>query len=225
MAKLVLFDVDGTLVNTGGAGKNAFARTLATAFNSHLGVHMVSFAGRTDVSLVRELFGIHGIHATTANLQKFFEHYVFCLDLVLHESNGHACPGAHRFIRDLQALPNPPVLGLLTGNIQLGAEIKLRHFGLWEHFHFGGFADDHEERNHIAAAAFERAQRVIGKHLKPEEIIVVGDTQFDVACGRFIGAKVLAVATGGAKHHELELHKPDWLVKDLTQISAKEICK
>lgn len=224
MAKLVLFDVDGTLVNTGGAGKMAFARTLEAAFNSHKGVHMVNFAGRTDVSLVRELFGIHGIAPTLENFRKFFEHYVFCLDLVLHESNGHACRGAHRFIRDLQALPNPPVLGLLTGNIQLGAELKLRHFGLWEPFHFGGFADDHEERNHIAVAAFERGRRVLGKHLKPEEIIVVGDTQFDVACGRFIGAKVLAVATGGAKHHELIPHRPDWLVEDLTQIRAEEIC-
>lgn len=224
MAKLVLFDVDGTLVNTGGAGKNAFARTLETAFNSHKGVHMVKFAGRTDVSLVRELFGVHGIAPTRENFKKFFDHYAFCLDRVMSEMNGQPCPGVNKFIRDLQALPNPPVLGLLTGNIRLGAEIKLRHYNLWEPFHFGGFADDHEERNHIAVAAFERGRRVLGKHLKPEEIIVVGDTQFDVACGRFIGAKVLAVATGGAKHHELKPHAPDWLVEDLTRIDVREIC-
>ncbi|SRR5581483_383821 len=225
MAKLILFDVDGTLVNTGGAGKNAFARTLEAAFNSRKGVHMVKFAGRTDVSLVRELFGYHGIKSTPPNFKKFFDHYAFCLDRVMHEMNGHECPGVRKFIRDLQALPEPPVLGLLTGNIRLGAEIKLRHYDLWEPFHFGGFADDHEERNYIAAAAFERGQRIIGNHLRREEIVVVGDTQFDVACGKFIGARVLAVATGGAKHHELKQHKPDWLVKDLTQISAKEICK
>jgi phosphoglycolate phosphatase len=223
MAKLVLFDVDGTLVNTGGAGKMAFARTLEAAFNSHKGVHMVKFAGRTDVSLVRELFGIHGIPVTHENFKFFFDHYAFCLDRVMAEMNGQPCPGVKKFIRDLQTLPNPPVLGLLTGNIRLGAEIKLRHYDLWEPFHFGGFADDHEERNHIAVAAFERGRRVLGKHLKPEEIVVVGDTQFDVACGRFIGARVLAVATGGATRPELHLHKPDWLVDDLSQFNIEKI--
>ena len=116
------------------------------------------------------------------------------------------------------------MLGLLTGNIRLGAEIKLRHFGLWELFHFGGFADDHEERDHIAAAAFARARRVMGKQLKPEEVLVIGDTPFDVRCGKFIGAKTLAVATGGSKLEELQPHGADWTVRDLTQIHAREVC-
>ena len=107
-------------------------------------------------------------------------------------------------IHALRALPKPPVLGLLTGNIRLGAEIKLRHFGLWEIFQFGGFADDHEERDHIAAAALARGRRVLGKNLQPQEIVVIGDTPFDVRCGKFIGAKTLAVATGGAKLEELK---------------------
>ena len=96
------------------------------------------------------------------------------------------------------------MLGLLTGNIQLGAELKLRHFGSVEIFKFGGFADDNEDRDHIAAAAFERGRRVLGKNLRPEEIVVIGDTPFDVRCGKFIGAKVLAVATGGATLEELK---------------------
>ena len=116
------------------------------------------------------------------------------------------------------------MLGLLTGNIQLGAEIKLRHFGLWEQFQFGGFADDNEDRDHIAVAALERARRVLGRDLSPQEIIVVGDTPFDVRCGKFIGAKTLAVATGGAKLAELKKHDADWTVENLTQISAREIC-
>jgi phosphoglycolate phosphatase-like HAD superfamily hydrolase len=115
------------------------------------------------------------------------------------------------------------MLGLLTGNIRLGAEIKLRRYDLWEMFHIGAFADDHEERNHIAAAALQRGRRVLGKHLQPEEIVVIGDTPFDVQCGKFIGAKVLAVATGGATSDELRFHKPDWVVEDLTQISVREI--
>ena len=115
------------------------------------------------------------------------------------------------------------MLGLLTGNIRLGAEIKLRRYGLWEIFEFGGFADDHEDRNHIAAAALERGRRVLGKNLRPEEIVVVGDTPFDIRCGKFIGAKVLAVATGGAKLDELRKHAPDWAIEDLTRVSALEI--
>jgi len=106
----------------------------------------------------------------------------------------------------------------------LGAEIKLRRFGLWDYFEFGGFADDHEDRDHIAAAAFARGQRVLGSDLRPEEVVVIGDTPWDIRCGRFIGAKVLAVATGGSKLAELAGHKPDWALPDLTCISAREMC-
>ena len=223
MARLVLFDIDGTLVHTGGAGKNAFARTLAAAFQARDGVGMVSFAGRTDVSLARELFGIYGIAATPENFRKFFDHYVFCLDHLMQRAGGDACAGVRHFLRDLVMLPDPPMLGLLTGNIRLGAEIKLRRYGLWDAFETGGFADDHEDRNRIAAAAFERGRRVLGKQLRPGDVVVVGDTPYDIRCGQFIGARVLAVATGGAHYDELRLHSPDWLVKDLTEINAREL--
>src|SRR5208282_6695796 len=134
-------------------------------------------------------------------------------------STGHACPGVFELIRDLQSLPQPPMLGLLTGNIQLGAEIKLRRYGLWEVFETGGFADDSEDRNHIAAAVLERGRRVLGGNLRGGEILVVGDTPHDIRCGKHIGAKVLAVATGGAKLEELQKHKPDGAVEDLTRVN------
>jgi phosphoglycolate phosphatase len=225
MVRLVLFDIDGTLVHTGHAGTQAFKKTFATEFNLHHGTEKIKFAGRTDVSLVREFFKIHALPETPEHFAQFFERYVFWLDHILAHSNGSVCHGVREFIRDLQTLPNPPMLGLLTGNIRLGAEIKLRCFGLWEIFQFGGFADDNEDRDQIAAAAFERGKRVLGKNLMAEEIVVIGDTPFDIRCGKFIGAKVLAVATGGATLEELKKHKPDWAVEDLTQISAKEIIK
>ena len=222
--RLALFDIDGTLVHTGGAGIKAFAKAFATEFNARDGVEKISFAGRTDVNLVREFFGLHRIAATPENFRRFFENYVFWLDQTVAQSNGGTCRGVLKFIDGLLSLPNPPVLGLLTGNIRLGAEIKLRRYNLWDVFETGAFADDGEDRNQIAMAALERGSRVLGRRLHGEEILVVGDTSHDIRCGQFIGARTLAVATGGAKLDELKKHQPDWAVEDLTQISAREVC-
>ena len=123
----------------------------------------------------------------------------------------------------LQALPQAPLLGLLTGNIRLGAEIKLRHFNLWDVFQTGAFADDHEERDQIAAVARQRGSRILGTELRGDEVVVIGDTPLDIRCARAIGAKALAVATGGAKLAELKRHQPDWAIPDLRAITAREV--
>ncbi|MEY4386727.1 MAG: Phosphoglycolate phosphatase [Verrucomicrobiota bacterium] len=225
MVRLVLFDIDGTLVHTGGAGVKAFAKVFASEFGAHDGIQHMKFAGRTDVSLVREFFNLHQIPATSANFERFFDHYVHWLDYILAHSKTEECPGVRDLINDLQTQPEPPLLGLLTGNIQLGAEIKLRHFGLWDYFETGGFADDDEDRNKIAAAAKLRGERVLGRKLAGEEIIVIGDTPLDIRCGRAIGAKVLAVATGGSRYEELEVHQPDWVVEDVRGLRAAELCR
>lgn len=224
MIRLVLFDIDGTLVHTGGAGTKAFSQTFASIFGLKHGAERMKFAGRTDVSLVREFFKIHGVPESAENFRQFFENYVFWLEHIVAQSAGGECAGVIGFIEDLLALPEPPMLGLLTGNIRLGAEIKLRRFGLWDFFVMGGFADDHEDRNHIAVAALARGRRVLDAQLQPQEIVVIGDTPFDVRCGKFIGAKTLAVATGGAKFEELKKHDADWTVESLAQICAQEIC-
>lgn len=224
MVKLVLFDIDGTLVHTGGAGIKAFAKVFATEFNVANGVDKMKFAGRTDVNLVREFLTMNGIETTTENFRRFFERYVFWLDEILRHSETAACPGVVEFMHSLRALSDPPLFGLLTGNIRLGAEIKLRHFDLWKEFETGGFADDHEDRDQIAHAALRRGSRVLGRKLRGEEVLVIGDTPLDIRCGRAIGARVLAVATGGAKLGELKPHNPDWAVEDLGGVSAREAC-
>lgn len=223
MIELVLFDIDGTLVRTGGAGIEAFRRVFAAEFGATDGFEKLKFAGRTDTSLVREFFEYHKIPMTPENTQRFFEHYVFLLDYILSQGAPRHCEGVMDFITALRALPDPPMLALLTGNIRLGAEIKLRHCGLWGTFVMGAFAEDGEDRNHIAAAARDRGSRLRGKKLRGDQILVIGDTPHDIRCGRFIGAKVIAVATGGATLEELQAHRPDWAVENLTRVKAKEI--
>lgn len=225
MVRLVLFDIDGTLIHTGGAGVRAFACAFETEFGLRHGTEQMHFAGRTDSGLVREFLTRHGLDPTPENFRRFFDCYVHWLDHHLHEFAGSACSGVDQWLTELATLPEPPLLGLLTGNIRLGAQIKLRHYDLWKPFLTGGFGDDHEDRNEIAQIAKARGSRRFGRELHGEEILVIGDTPLDIACGRAIGARCLAVATGGAKLDELQTHRPDWAVADLTQLAPAEACR
>jgi phosphoglycolate phosphatase-like HAD superfamily hydrolase len=167
---------------------------------------------------------LNRIDPTPENFRHFFDTYVFWLDHMVTQADGATLPGVREFLQDLQALPQPPLLGLLTGNTRLGAEIKLRHFDLWEHFHVGAFADDHEDRNQVAVIARQRGSRLLNEKLRGDQILVVGDTPLDIECARAIDARMLAVATGGATVDKLKAHQPDWLVEDLLKVNAKEVC-
>ena len=223
MIKLVLFDIDGTLIRTGGAGVKAVARAFETEFGLADGTERLKFAGRTDVSLVREFFSHHGITPDATHFERFFETYLSHLNEIILKCKGEVCPGVHQFLNEVRMIATPPLVGLLTGNIRRGAEVKLRHYHLWKEFSFGGFAEDSEERDGIAAIAKERGEELLKTKLRGEEVLVIGDTPLDIRCARSIGAKVLAVATGGSKLDELQAHKPDWAVEDLRALKPKRL--
>lgn len=221
---MLLFDIDGTLIRTGGAGVKAFEKTFETEFNAPDATWKVKFAGRTDTSLVRECFCNGRIEPVARNFQRFFDTYVFWLHYLLAETAGNACPGVHELFGDLRQSDNPPLIGLLTGNIRLGAEIKLRHFDLWGIFEMGAFGDDHEDRNRLADIARERSGLMLDRKVPGDEVLVIGDTPMDVRCAEAIGAKSLAVCTGGATRGELERCRPTLLVNDLTEVTVEELC-
>ena len=224
MIRLVLFDIDGTLIHTSGAGEKAFARVFANLFGIASGTENLKFAGRTDVAILREFFVRNAIEPSPENLAQFFDAYVFMLDHMLQALPGGAHPGVWNWLNELRALPHRPVVGLLTGNIRLGAEIKLRRFDLWEPFTTGAFADDSADRNEIAAAAKQRGEQLFGESLRGDEVLVIGDTPNDITCARAIGAKVLAVGTGMFRAKELLALQPDWALDNLEQMSACDIC-
>jgi len=213
MTRLVLFDIDGTLLRTGGAGVRAFAEVFDRHFDARDGFENLRFPGGTDYSIVRKFFEAHRIPPSAANFEKFFSEYAVALQKHLESANVLLCPGVMNFIAQSRQRGIP--VGLLTGNVKRGAEIKLRHAGLWEQFAFGGFADDHELRSGIAEAAKRRGEEYTGCKLAGPEVLVVGDTPLDVDCARSIGARVLAVATGGATLRELEQSRPDYLSEKL----------
>lgn len=222
--RAVLFDIDGTLVRTGGAGVKAFERAFHLAFGHPEATRGMRFAGRTDRGLVEELFERFGVELTPGNIERFCAAYLFLLDEHLDRLAGGVCEGVERFLEDLFQVDDRPLVGLLTGNLRLGAELKLRRYGLWDHFETGAFGDGHGCRNKIAAEAQARVSRVLGRKVDGAEILVIGDTPLDIACGRSIGARTLAVATGGSGLDELVRHRPDWAVPNLGHLRAKDVC-
>ena len=221
--RLVLFDIDGTLVSTGGAGIKAFGEAFEAAFGVVNATAKIKFAGRTDYSLFRELCQRNGVGHTPENRESFFSHYLRLVDSHLDTNKGGPFPGVVRLLDDLAVLPDAPVLGLLTGNIREGAKRKLGAYGLWDRFALGGFSDDDEDRNLIAAAAAAKGSEYLERKLEGLEIVVIGDTPRDIACGKHIGARTVGVATGGATLEALQACEPDWAVPDLTHLTASEV--
>jgi phosphoglycolate phosphatase-like HAD superfamily hydrolase len=219
---ILLFDIDGTLVRTGGAGKAAMESGLRNAFGLTELRDEVPYSGRTDRAIGRDMLTVHGIEPTVANQVILQEAYLSQLPECLAKYGGVVCPGIEELLRDLHPRDNV-VLGLLTGNIRTGAKHKLGHFGLWDYFVCGGFGDEHYDRDDVARMAIAEVKSHVGGDVDLNEVWVIGDTPLDVRCARAVGAKVVAVATGWHPLEELASHKPDFLLADLS--SPKELLR
>lgn len=220
MIRLVLFDVDGTLIQAGGAGRLAIERAWLDAYGIPNAAEGIVFGGRTDASLVEELYRSHDVVRDPLRHAIFEQAYPHLLAEYLCRTQGHCLDGSRELVRLLQDQAPDVVRGLLTGNSRLAAEIKLRHFDFWDSFELGAFGDDDACRNRLAALAKERAERHLGETLRPVEVVVVGDTLYDVACAQSIGALSLAVSTGSGSYEELHAAGPTKLVRSLAEESV-----
>lgn len=213
----VLFDIDGTLLKTGGAGKHAFLETFLEDFNCQMPLDGIAFAGRSDRAIAEEIMEVTGLGATAENWQKFREGYLSRLSDKLTALEGEVLPGVHNLINSLEKYDHV-LIGLLTGNLQEGAYKKLAHYEIDQHFEFGGFGDTHPDRNDIASdaksAAIEYLSTSGGNNL--QKVMVIGDTLNDIRCARAIDAYAVAVATGGNSLEELQAQSPDLLLSDLS---------
>jgi phosphoglycolate phosphatase-like HAD superfamily hydrolase len=217
--KACLFDIDGTLVLTGGAGMFAFAETFAEDFGVPEISREVPFAGQSDRGIAANLFLAHGIEDSPENWERFRAGYTARIDDHLRRREGLVLPGVVELIDRLEALGDVHI-GLLTGNVAAAAQAKLRYYDLWRRFAFGGFGDDHPDRNDIAATAVARARERHGSASANERIVVIGDTPNDVRCARSVGAYAVAVPTGHITAEELVATEPDLLVETLEDADA-----
>jgi phosphoglycolate phosphatase-like HAD superfamily hydrolase len=173
------------------------------------------YAGRTDRAIIRDLFHQHGIAETDENLRRLLAGYLRRLPDSLRQHDGRVLPGIQALLLELRQAPNVAI-GLLTGNVRDGARAKLGHFGLFEHFGFGGFGDHHFHRDDVAREALAAVHACVGPHCTADRVWVIGDTPLDVQCARAIGARVVAVATGLHSCDELAPTRPDLLLSDLS---------
>ena len=212
---LLLWDIDGTLIWTGGAGIEALNRTIREVFRIPVKTILgeVDVAGRTDIFIIKSIFRKFHIPLTGHNIHRFTEGYVERLPAELHARPGRVLNGIRDILERADAQPDL-VQGLLTGNLRRSALLKLTHYGIRRYFRLGAFGDRCESRNQLARNALRTARRQFPGAFVPSRVFVIGDTPHDIRCGQALGAQTIAVATGTYGLRELKACNPTALFRD-----------
>jgi phosphoglycolate phosphatase len=216
---LYLFDIDGTLLLSGGAGSRALDQVFEQLHGIRGAMDQVRPGGKTDPMIIEEIFTAHlARHPTAAEIDQVIELYLPLLRAELAASGRFRLMPAVLETLDYLAGAAGVVLGLATGNVRAAAQAKLERAGLWPRFALGGYGCDHRDRDRLVARAIDRAAARAGAAIDPRQVIVVGDTPFDIAAARACGAIAIAVATGTASRAELAACEPDVLLDTLADL-------
>lgn len=215
--RLLLWDIDATLVTTAGAGDQALKRVIVERYGVHDDLHDIEIAGRTDTAIARSILRKYEVVESSENVGAFLNDYLAQLGELLPQLDGRVLPGVREILDRMRAKSNR-ILALLTGNLRRGAQLKLERYGLWDYFAFGAFADDHHDRNELGAFARKRALEMHGHEFAAAHIDVIGDTGHDIACGKVFGARTIAVETGSWTRAQLAECDPDFLFHDLSEV-------
>jgi phosphoglycolate phosphatase-like HAD superfamily hydrolase len=220
-ATAILFDIDGTLLHTSGAGSRALSRAFAERYGWPDAMAGVRLGGWTDPRIFESVCASHGRPRGgdgRAEQVAFFALYERLLaDELANGPEGELYPGVPRLLERLAATPDV-LVGLLTGNVAAGARLKLDHFGVWDRFAFGAFGDEAPEREDLLPVALERASALAGRRLAPADAVVVGDTPRDVAVDLAHGARIVAVATGSYREDELRAAGAGHVLEDFSDL-------
>lgn len=220
--RLFLFDVDGTLLTARGAGRIALGRALGKVFGTTGSLDSYDLRGKTDPRIVLEVMGAAGMDEAEvrARLAACFVAYVEELErLIAGGDRVRLMPGVAELVQALGRCPGT-LVGLLTGNIEAGAQAKLRPTGLLPCFRLGAYGSDDADRRRLPAVARQRARRLVGRDIPFDRVVVIGDTPLDVDCARACGAVAVAVATGQHRAEELAACGPDLLFPDFADVGA-----
>ncbi|MBT4797591.1 HAD hydrolase-like protein [Akkermansiaceae bacterium] len=214
---LILFDIDGTLVDAGGAGVAALQDAAVEVFGG--AGPPLDLAGSTDGAILRGFFEYFGRQYDPAVEGGFYQSYLSRISENLQNPNhgGRLLGGVKTLLASLRKEGH--FLGLLTGNIERGAMLKVAHYGIADYFQFGAYGDDHWNRNKLGPIALERAEKSTGMRFSQDKILVIGDTPKDVACAHAFGVKCVAVATGNFNEEELVACGADRTVPNLEGFS------
>ena len=219
--KVLLFDIDGTLINTGGAGFRAMTRSFKYVFDVPDGLQGITLSGMTDRVILKNACSAKNITWTQDDEEAFKRKYLEFLDEEIQKPNPqkYVCPGIYDLLPQLAKMGNVH-LGLLTGNFALGARIKLEAFDLYKYFSFGAYGDDNSDRNLLYNYAIQRLKEKESLQVEGNQVWIIGDTPRDIACARPHNAWSIAVATGVFSAEQLKAEQPHFLFDDLSDTSS-----